>query len=158
MNVNLRTGALAAAAGALAVAVPAAAHPGPSSHPSHPVKSHRCAPHNVAYVESGTVDAATASTLAKNADGTWTGSLVVDVLRANHHAKQDKKTTVTYTFTNATLRVRLAGGTTGFAAGDRVQLLGKLAVVAKRCPALSPTATPVFRMVVVHPPAVKTHL
>jgi hypothetical protein len=153
MTLNPRIGALVTA-GTLAVAVPALAHPGPATHPtkpSHPSHSHRCAPHKAAYVESGTVDATTASTLAKNADGTWTGTLVVDVTRANHHAKGDKKTTVTVTFTSATLHVKFDGGTTGFTAGERVKLIGKLATVAKKCPALSPPATPVFRMVVVHP-------
>ncbi len=154
MKLNLKVGTLAAAAGALAVAVPATAHPGPTSHPSqpdHPSRSHRCLPHNVAYVEGGTVDATLPTTpLAKNSDGTWSGTLVVDVSHANFWARADKKTTVTYTFDNAKLRVRLGKGVTGFAPGERVQLVGKLAVVGKRCPALSPAATPVFRMVTVH--------
>jgi hypothetical protein len=150
MNRKLAT--LVAATSALALAVPAAAHPIPSGHPgkeSHP--SHKCAPHNVAYVESGTVDSATPSTLAANPDGTWSGTLVVDVKHANHWAKADKATTVTYTFTNAKLRMHFDGGATGFTAGERVQLIGKLAVVAKNCTAPNPAATPVFRVVVVHP-------
>ena len=109
-------------------------------------------PHNVAYVEAGTVDAATASTLTQHSDGTWSGTLVVDVTRANHRAQQDVGTTVTYTFTNADLRVRFRGGTTGFASGDRVRLLGTLQVVGRRCTALSPAPTPVFRVVSVRPP------
>ena len=76
---------------------------------------------------------------------------MVDVTSTNHRAKADKGTTVTYTFTDAKLKVRFDGGTTGFVAGERVKLIGKLAVVAKKCPALSPASTPVFRMVVVHP-------
>jgi hypothetical protein len=112
--------------------------------------SHKCKPHNVAYVESGTVDATTPSTLAKNADGTWSGTLVVDVVNANHWAKADKGKPVTYTFTNAKLTVRFDGGTTGLAGGERVQLIGKLATVAKKCAASGSAASPVFRMVVVH--------
>ncbi len=154
MKLNLKAGTLAAAAGALAVAVPAAAHPGPSNHPSQAGqhgRSHRCLPHNVAYVEGGTVDATLPTTpLAKNSDGTWSGTLVIDVTRANFWARADKNTTVTYTFDNAKLRVTLGRGVTGFTAGERVQLVGKLAVVAKKCPALSPAAKPVFRMVTVH--------
>lgn len=150
MKLNLKVGTLAAAAGALAVAVPAAAHPGASQAGQHG-KSHRCLPHNVAYVEGGTVDATLPTTpLAKNSDGTWSGTLVVDVTRANFWARHDKKTTVTYTFDHAKLRVHLGRGVTGFTAGEPVQLVGKLAVVAKGCPALSPAATPVFRMVTVH--------
>jgi len=146
-----------AVAGALAVAVPAAAHPTSSDHPSGSShssgKSHKCKPHNVAYTESGVVDAATASTLTQNSDGTWSGTLVVDVTRTNHAAKADKGQTVSYSFDAAKLRVRFDGGTTGFTAGERVRLIGKLATVAKKCTALSPAATPVFRMVVVHPAA-----
>jgi hypothetical protein len=149
MNRKLVT--LVAAASTLAVAVPAAAHPGPSDHPgSRPAQSHKCSAHKVAYVESGTVGAA-ASTLAENPDGTWSGTLVVDVTKANHWARADKRTTVTYTFTNATLRVRFDGVATGFLTGERVKLIGKLAAVGKKCTALSPAPAPVFRMVVVHP-------
>jgi hypothetical protein len=154
MKVNLKVGTLAAAAGALVVAVPAVAHPSPSTHSSqanHPARSHRCLPHKVAYVEGGTVDGTTPSTLAKNLDGTWSGDLYVDVVRANHHAKGDKMTVVKVSFDNAKLQVHFRGGAAGFTKGERVQLVGKLAVVAKRCPALSPAATPVFRMITVHP-------
>ncbi len=145
---------LVAATSALAIAVPAAAHPSPSGHPgkdSHPSQSHKCAPHKVAYVESGTVDSVTASTLAANPDGTWSGTLVIDVKHANHWAKADKGTTVTYTFTDAKLRVHFDGGASGFTSGERVQVIGKLATVGKKCTALSPAAQPVFRAVVVHP-------
>lgn len=143
---------LVATVGAFAVTVPAVAHPGPAHQPdnaSHP--SHKCAPHKVGYIESGTVDSATASTLAANPDGTWSGTLVVNVKHANHWAKADKSTTVTYTFTNAKLHVHFDGGTTGFASGEHVQLIGKLATVSKKCSALTPAAAPDFRTVVVHP-------
>src|SRR5690349_10624828 len=95
LRIDVRIGAFVAAASVLAIAVPAAAHPGKASRPersnhsggSNPAsQSHRCMPHNVAYVESGTLDGATASTLAPNPDGTWSGALVVDVTRANHWA------------------------------------------------------------------------
>lgn len=160
MSINIRLGALVAAVSAVALAVPATAHPGPGDHPGrsdHAGANHRseqsraCAPHNLAYVESGVVDAATSSTLTQNADGTWSGTLVVDVTEANHRAKADKGTTVTYTFTGATLDVRFDGGTTAFSAGERVRLIGALAVVGKRCAAPSPAPGPVFRTVVVHP-------
>lgn len=148
MKLNLKLAALAAASAAVAVAVPAAAHPG---KPDHPSNSHKCKAHNVAYVESGTIDSTTPSTLAET-DGTWSGTLVVDVTRANHWAKGDKTKTVPYTFTDSTLRVRLDGGATGFTAGDSIHLIGKLPVVPKKCSTTSDTpSTPVFRMIVVHP-------
>jgi hypothetical protein len=157
MKIKPKAAMLVSAAGALAIAVPAAAHPGPNhenngnhGNGDHPSQSHKCKPHNVGYIESGTVDMTTASTLAKNADGTWSGTLVVDVSRTNHWAKNAKGTTVTTTFTSAKLTVRFDGGTTGFTGGERVKLIGKLAVVGKKCPALTPPSTPVFRTVVVH--------
>jgi hypothetical protein len=158
MTVKAKVAMLASAAGALAIAVPAAAHPGPNHHNNGnhgngngEGKSHKCKPHNTGYIESGTVDVATASTLAMNTDGTWSGTLVVDVTRTNHWAKGAKGTTVTTTFTNAELKVHFDGGTSGFTGGERVKVIGKLAVVGKKCPALTPPATPMFRMVVVHP-------
>lgn len=159
MKINVKVGALSAAATALAIAVPAAAHPGTKgtphqrNHPSanHPSQSHRCTPHNVAYLVSGTVDGTTGSTLAVNPDGTWSGTLAVDVSRANHWAKADKGTTVTYPFTDAKLTVRFDGGTSDFAAGERVKLIGKLAVVSKNCTTVTPASSAAFRTVVVHP-------
>ena len=152
---------VSASVGALAVAVPAIAqadkggnpsnnagknHP---THPSHPTQSHKCQPHNVAYVVSGTIDAATASTLA-GSNGVWSGALVVDVKTTSHAANAVKGTTVTYTFTSANLRVRFGHGVTGFSAGERIKLIGKLATVGKKCMPLSPPATPVFSKVIVH--------
>jgi hypothetical protein len=160
LKINVKVGTLCAAATALAISVPAAAHPGASSSPRrgdhasgthHSPQSHKCLPHNVAYLESGIVDGTTGSTLTVNPDGTWSGTLVVDVTRANHRAKADRGTTVTYTFTNAKLTVRFDGGTNSFAAGERVKLIGKLAAVAEGCTALTPAPNPAFRMVVVHP-------
>ncbi|MCL2395558.1 MAG: hypothetical protein FWC87_12845, partial [Acidimicrobiaceae bacterium] len=118
-----------------------------------PAQSRKCHTHNVAFVESGTVDATTASTLAAGANGTWSGTVVADVTKANHWAAGDKGRTVTYTFTSANLRVRLPRGTTGLKAGERVKLIGKLATVAEKCPAPSTAATPVFSKVIVHPAA-----
>lgn len=145
---------VSATVGALAVAVPAIAQADKGGNPAkpgktHPAQSHKCKAHNVAYVESGTIDATTASTLA-GSNGTWSGTLVVDVKGSNHAAKGDRGKTVTYSFTTAKLRVRLGHGVTGFTAGERVQLIGKLATVGKKCTPLSPAATPVFSKVIVH--------
>ena len=160
MRTNVKVGTICAAATALAIAVPAAAHPGSSSnphrgnHPSgahHPSRSHQCTPHNVAYLEAGTVDSGTGSTLAVNPDGTWSGTLVLDVTRANRWARADKGTTVTYPFTNAKLTVRFDGATGGFAAGEHVKLIGRLAAVSKKCTTLTPAPSPAFHTIVVHP-------
>jgi hypothetical protein len=165
LKLKSTTGAIIAAASAIGIAVPAAAHPGNPNRPeatgrssqSHGAAhaqaglSHRCRAHNVAYVETGTIDAASASTLASNPDGTWSGTLVVDVTKGNHHARADTGQTVTYTVNNARLRVRFGGGASGFSAGERIKLIGKLAVVAKKCTATGPAASPVLEMGVVRP-------
>lgn len=143
---------VSATVGALAIAVPAIAQadkggkPSTDSNKNHPSK---CMAHNVAFVVSGTIDAATASTLAAS-NGTWTGTLVVDVKTTNHAARGEKGKTVTYLFTSAKLRVRFDHGVTGFTAGERVKLIGKLATVGKDCTPLNPAATPVFSKVIVH--------
>jgi hypothetical protein len=142
-----------AAAGSLAVAVPAVAHPGPGDHSGradHGTGHSRKCDHKVGYVEGGTVDSATTSTLVQNTDGTWSGTLVVDVTRANHAARADKGKTVTYTFTNATLKVHFDGVSAGFTAGERVQLIGKIAAGGHGCTAPSTPAAPTFRSIVVH--------
>jgi hypothetical protein len=164
MNLNLKIGTLVTAASALALAVPAGAHPGNSDHPgasSHSsgtnssatnrAQSHRCKPHNVAYVEAGVVDSAAPSTLAQNDDGTWSGTLAVDIARTNHWAKADAGKTVTYTFNASKLRVHFNGRTTALAAGEHVKLIGKLATVASKCVATGSATSPVFNTVVVHP-------
>lgn len=151
MNFNTKIGTLAAV-GAMLVAVPAAAHPGGNSNGTHGQSgshSHKCQAHNRAYVEGGTVDSTTASTLAQNTDGTWSGTLVVDVTHANHAARADKGQTVTYTFTNAPVNVVFDNGSTGFTAGEPVQLIGKIAATGRRCPAPSTAPTPVFKRIVV---------
>lgn len=145
---------VSATVGALAVAVPAIAQADkggktPKSGKNHPTQSHKCTAHNVAYVESGTIDATTASTLA-GSGGTWTGTLVVDVKKTDHAARGDKGKTITYSFTSAKLRVRFGRGVTGFSAGERVKLIGKLATVGKKCTPLNPAATPVIGKVIVH--------
>jgi hypothetical protein len=141
-----------AAVGALAIAVPAMAHPGHPNHPSsnHPSHSHKCKPRNAAYIVSGTVDSTTSLTPGTTS-GTWSGTLAVDVTSTNHRANGDKTATQPVDYTLSNTKVRFDGGTSAFVAGERVKLIGKLAVVAKKCPALSPASTPVFRMVVVHP-------
>ena len=55
------------------------------------------------------------------------------------------------TLSDVKLRVRFDGGATGFTAGERVALIGKLAAVAKKCTASGSPASPVFRTIVVHP-------
>lgn len=148
MQLGSKVGTLVAI-GALVVAMPAAAHPGGNSHGTGNQHSHKCQAHNRAYVESGTVDSTTGSTLAQNSDGTWSGTLVVDVAHASHAAQADRGQTVTYTFDSSELNVVFDSGTSGFSGGEPIRLIGKIAALAPKCAAPSSASAPVFRRVVV---------
>ena len=146
------------AVAALAVAaVPALAakppHPtqaqGPkSSHPTPPAKSHKCKPHKVAWIVSGTL---VSQSLTKNADGTYSGSVTMNVTRTNKHAKGEVGAGKTYTLTNVKARFNVpdrnaSGGASDQAdlqAGDRVKLIGKVTTLAKKCDhtGFTPTVT-----------------
>jgi len=156
MRIRFKAVTLVAAAGALAIAVPAAAHPNGSNHPNgsdHPngnaQNSHRCAPHNVAYIVAGTVADGTSMTQDSGAT-TWSGTLVVTVAHTNHWAKGTSGT-----FTLSGVKVKFAGGATTFTTGERVKVIGKLPVVRSHgknsCQNAGPGSTPTIRMVVVHP-------
>jgi hypothetical protein len=102
-------------------------------------KSHKCTPHRVAYVASGTL---VSDTLTENANHTVSGEVTVEVLRTNHHARADKGTTKTYTVENAHVTLVVPDsdkdGTVAvddLVAGDRVKVIGKVTTVAKKCKA-----------------------
>jgi hypothetical protein len=130
-------------AGAFAVAVPATAHP---SHPSHPASSHSCRAHKVAYIAYGRLVSWSAT---KNGDGTWSGTIVVHVNHANHHAKTDVNGDVTYTLDHA--RVKLGEGvSTPPHANDKVKVIGKITFLPRHCDHTGFTPHVTVRQVVVH--------
>jgi hypothetical protein len=149
------------AVGVLTVAVPALAakppHPPHPAHPGHPggpapststapSTSHKCMPHNVAYVASGTIVTWGAT---QNADGTWSGPISVRVKRANHHAASSKGIAATFTLTNA--KVHMSHGVTSPpAAGSRVQVMGKITALAKKCSQTGFTPTITIKRANVH--------
>ena len=148
MKLSAKLGAVAAI-GTLAVAVPAVAKPAHPAHPTMPKSSHKCTAHEVAYVASGTIVSWAAT---QNSDKTWSGTITVHVTRANHHAKSDKGNDTTYTLTNA--KVLLGHGVTNPpVAGDRVNVLGKVTELAKKCDQTGFTPTATVRRVIVHAPA-----
>jgi hypothetical protein len=68
----------------------------------------------------------------QNADGTWSGTISVQVKHANNHAASTKGTAATFTLTNA--KVHMSHGVTNPpAAGSRVQVMGKVTALAKGC-------------------------
>lgn len=176
MRINFKGAGLVATASALAIAVPAAAHPSSSDHPtatnhpngsshseaSHPSASHRCTAHQVAYIVYGTIDAKQALAPIVVAPGgkVPSGTLDVDVKQTNHWARQDKPSSpsappISYTLGPKTM-TKFEGGTTGFVtpSNERVKLIGKATVVTNpRCRGAGEVGTPTFRMVVVHPAA-----
>jgi hypothetical protein len=140
-------------------------HPGqsngsdnPSNKPSHPGKSHKCMPHKVGYVASGTF---VSQTLTKNADGTYSGEVTVKVTHTNRHAMGDLGATKTYTLEKVHVTFGLADtnkdgsvGLDDLKEGDRVKLIGKITALAKRCDQSGFTATTTIRKVVFHAPSV----
>lgn len=154
--------ALTTALALAALAVPAAA----KDHPDHgakattktehaqkakakaETKARKCKAHGIAYVAGGTLES---GTLTKNADGTYDGTLTVNVARANHHAKADKATSKTYTLDDA--RVNLHGqDPAALKPGSRVKLQGKVTKLNKKCDETGVAATTTIKRASVKDP------
>jgi hypothetical protein len=123
---------------------------------SHPGSSHKCTPHKVGYVADG---ALVSETLTKNSDGSYSGEVVVEVARTNHHASADKGKTVTYTLTNARVTFGLSDtnndgsvGLDDLAKGDRTHLIGRITALARKCDHSEFKATTTIHRVVFHAP------
>jgi hypothetical protein len=127
---------------------------GPNGHRG---RSHKCTPHKVAYIAGGTL---VSEKLEKNADGTYSGELEVQVTRSNHHASADTGKAVTYTLTKAHVTFGLQDtnndgsvGLDDLANGDRTHLIGTVTALARKCPHGEFTATTTIKRVVFHAPA-----
>jgi hypothetical protein len=130
----------------------------PPNKPSHPGQSHKCKPHKVGYVASGTL---VNQTLTKNADGTYSGEVTVKVTHTNHHAAGDLGATKAYKVQNVHVTFGLADtnkdgsvGLDDLKEGDRVKLIGKITALAKKCPTGEFKPTTTIRRIVFHAPAV----
>jgi hypothetical protein len=124
---------------------------GTGGNPGH---SHKCTPRSVGYVASGKF---VSDTLTKNADGSYSGVLVVEVVHTNHHAAADKGKTVTYTLTNARLTLAISDtnkdgsvGVDDLVTGDRTHVIGRITRLAHGCSQTGFTATTTVRHVVFH--------
>jgi hypothetical protein len=134
--------------------VPAQAKP---SKPDHPAKSQKCQPHKVGYKASGTLVTATIEQTAGSAtpergDDRYSGSVTVDVSKANHHAPKGEQT---YTLDSA--RVKFYDSDHNKVAdepqaGDRVKVKGKITRLAKKCDTSGFTSTITVRKVEFKPP------
>jgi hypothetical protein len=136
-------------------------HRNSGKHPSGPAgnhgDSHKCKPHKVGYVAGG---ALVSEKLEKNADGTYSGELEVEVTRTNHHASADKGHKVTYTLSDAHVVFGMEDtnkdgsvGLDDLAPGDRTHVIGKITALAPKCPHGEFTATKTIKRVVFHAPA-----
>jgi hypothetical protein len=126
----------------------------PTGTGGNPGHSHKCTPRGVGYVASGKL---VSDTLTKNADGSYSGGLVVEVMHTNHHASSDLGKTVTYTLTNARLTLAVSDtnkdgrvGVDDLVAGDRTRLIGRITKLAHGCSQTGFTATTTVRHVVFH--------
>ena len=123
--------------------------------------SHKCKPHKVAWVVKGTL---VSQALTKNSDGTYSGTVNIDVTKTNKHAKAEKgKTNAQYTLDHVKAKFIVTDqpptGTideTDLRPGDRVKLIGKITTLSKKCDQTGFTATTTIRQVVFHDPATPT--
>lgn len=129
---------------------------GPSHGHGHG-KTRKCLPHSIAYVARGTL---VGQTLTKNADGTYSGELVVAVTHTNHHAAGDRGKTVTYSVKSVHVAFGLPDqnkdggvGLDDLATGDRVHLIGRITVLAKKCGQGGFIPTTTIKRIVFHGPA-----
>jgi hypothetical protein len=115
--------------GALAVAVPAHAdkphHPPPKPAKPKPPKPPRCAPHNAGYKATGTL---VASSLAPIGHHRFSGTIEVDVTKANHHAPTGEQT---FTLSGAKVKFHRGIDPAAPAAGSKVGLHGKITELPK---------------------------
>ena len=133
---------------------PGANNQGNPNKPSHPSQSHKCRPHKVAYVASGTF---VSQTLTKNADGSYSGEVTVKVTHTNHHAMGDNGTTKAYKVENVHVTFALTDtnndgsvGLDDLKEGDWVRSIGKITTLAKRCSQSGFTSTTAIRRIVFH--------
>lgn len=143
----MRRIAIGAVAIAAIVAMPAEAKPG---------KSHKCTPHAVGYKAAGTLESQSlaqtqGADTTKRSDDRYSGSLTVDVKRANHHGATGSQT---YTVDNARVRFYDAdhdGTADTPKAGDRVKVKGRITRLGKKCDASGFTPTITVRKVELKP-------
>ena len=117
-----------------------------SAHDSKPAKAKSCTPHKIGYNASGTLvsQALTQSRgadTAERGDDRYSGTLTVNVRKANHRAPRGEQT---YTVENA--RVKFYDADRNNIpdvpkAGDRVKLHGKITTLRKKCDRTGFTAT-----------------
>ena len=113
--------------------------------PPKPPKPHNCNVRNEGFEASGKL---VTSTLTPSGKGRYSGSIEVNVAKANHHAATGDQT---YTLTNARVKFHPHGATA--VAGSRVKLSGKITELPKGCPTGTFTSTITITKVDINKPA-----
>lgn len=144
----MRKALILGVAGAMAIAVPAVAKTH-SHHSGTHGKSHKCAIHKVGYTAGGPL-----VSFADNGDGTYT--VVFTVAHANHHAWKNGATkgsqlSETVPSSSVTFDDSLTSTTT--AAGDNVQVVGKVTTKARKCTDTTGTGVVTIKKIVIGAPA-----
>jgi hypothetical protein len=130
--------------GALALVVPVQASPHYST-PASP-HAHNCTPHNVGYNAWGTL---VNSALTADGNGRYSGTIEVNVTKANHHASTGDQT---FTLTGARVKFHHGVDSTAPAPGSRVKLHGKITKLSKHCSTDGFTPTITVKKVDIHQP------
>jgi hypothetical protein len=112
--------------------------------PTAPTKA--CTPHSVGYFAKGTL---VASDLTVDANGRYSGTLEVNVTRANHNAPTGDQT---YTLTAARVNFHHGVDSQSPAAGSRVGVHGKITKLGKHCSSEGFTPEITVRKVDIHQP------
>jgi hypothetical protein len=129
-------GVLAALAAVGVVGPAQAEKPNPPKAPhSDPPKPNKCLEHHEGYNASGTLVSATLTSLP---NGRYSGPLVVNVTRANHHGATGEQP---YTLFEARVKFHHGVSPTAPAPGSRVKLHGKVTELPKGCPTTGFTPT-----------------
>jgi hypothetical protein len=144
MKSSLRIAAFASAASVF-VAVPALAKGPHPTHPTHPSNSHKCTPHSVGFVASGTLQSWGATPDGK---GGYNGTVMMTVTRTNHHAAGIGPT---HTFTFSGAKVHFGKGGNPPVAGERVKVIGKITEVGKKCSDQTGSGVVTITKVTLHP-------
>jgi ribosomal protein L31 len=131
----MRKLALLGAVGALAIVAPAQADK--PVHPVKPTTAKNCTPNNRGLTTSGTLVAAA---LTKNVDGTYSGTITVDVTKANHKAPTGSQT---YTLDRAKVKFHKGVDPLAPAPSSRVKVHGKITALPQKCSTtgFTPTVT-----------------
>lgn len=119
------------------LALVGSAQAGTHYSPAPPHGSHHCLPHSVGYNASGTLVNAS---LTAEEHGRYSGTLEVNVSRANHQAPTGNQT---FTLVAAKVKFHHGVNPTTPAPGSRVKLHGKITKLSKHCPSdgFTPTIT-----------------